>query len=68
MNTVRTAVIGAGLIGKKHAELVTASDKCSLAGICDVDPHRRRAADEMGVPFYQDIEKLLQRERAAVRP
>ena len=32
MNAVRLVVIGIGLVGKKHAELVSASDTCSLVG------------------------------------
>ena len=63
MNTVRLAVLGAGLMGKKHAELIGASDSCSLVGICDVDPSRRSVAEEFDVPFYQDAEKMLERER-----
>ena len=50
-------------MGKKHAELIGASDTCSLIGICDVDPSRRSVAEEFNVPFYQDAQELLERER-----
>lgn len=63
MNKARLAVLGAGLMGKKHAELIAASDACSLVGICDVDPGRRSVAEEFQVPFYQDAKELLQHER-----
>ena len=42
---VRLAVIGAGLIGEKHARLIRGGTACTLAGICDVDPGRRCVAE-----------------------
>ena len=63
MKPARLAVIGAGVMGKKHAELIAANGDCSLIGICDVDFTRRSVADAFNVPFYQDIEELLERER-----
>jgi predicted dehydrogenase len=62
MNPVKLAVIGAGVIGSKHASLVAANSGCSLVGICDVDPNRRSIATELKVPFYQEIEDLIERE------
>lgn len=56
---VRIAVIGAGLIGRKHMQLVSASSDCQLAAICDVDPARAEDADEYRVPFYEDYGALL---------
>ena len=63
MKPVRLAVIGTGVMGRKHAELITAHSTCSLVGICDVDSSRSSVAEEFNVPFYQDIEELLERER-----
>ena len=63
MGPVRLAVIGAGTIGRKHAELIAAHSSCSLVGICDVDPSRSSIAGQLDVPFYEDIEELLERER-----
>ena len=62
MDSVRLAVIGAGLVGKTHAKLVAAHGDCELVGICDVDPARRAVAQELGVPFYTEVEELLVRE------
>ena len=56
------AVIGAGLVGRRHAELVAAHNGSLLVGICDVDRGRRPIAEELNVPFYQDVEELLERE------
>ena len=63
MKPVRLSVIGTGLIGSKHAALIASNSTCSLVGICDVDSSRRSVAEELNVPFYQDIEELLERER-----
>jgi predicted dehydrogenase len=59
MQTLRIAVLGAGLIGQKHIELVAASRECALAAICDADPARSDIAARYGVPFYQDLDRLL---------
>ena len=58
----RIAVIGSGLIGSRHAELVSRHAACSLVAICDVDVGRRQVAEELNVPFYEDLEALLERE------
>ena len=63
MTKVNLAVIGTGQMGRKHAGYIRASDACSMVGICDVDPSRKSVAEEYGVPFYQDAEELLARER-----
>jgi predicted dehydrogenase len=65
MPPIKLAIIGAGVIGARHAELIQADDGCTLAGICDVDPARRAVAGAHGVPFYGATEALLQREQPA---
>ena len=56
-STVRLAVIGAGLIGARHARLVAA--EADLVAIADPSPAARQIADELGVPLYPAIEDLL---------
>ena len=63
MDPVKLAVVGAGLIGMKHAELIAGDDACSLVGICDVDPSCSSVADGFGVPFYQHVADLLKTAR-----
>jgi len=63
MEQVKLVVIGAGLIGEKHAELVAARPDCSLAGLCDTDPSREAVADRLGARFYTSVEALLDREK-----
>jgi len=60
---IRLVIVGAGLIGKKHINLVKASKSCVLVGICDVDPNCRAIADDHKVPFYQDLNEMLKREQ-----
>ncbi len=59
---VRLAVVGAGLIGSKHARLIRAQSGCALVGIGDFDSNRKPVAEEFNVPFYEDVESLLDRE------
>lgn len=63
METVRLAVVGAGLIGARHAALVCAHGGSTLVGIADPDPTREGVATEFGVPFYSNAEELLARAR-----
>ena len=59
MEPVKLAVVGAGLIGSKHARLVHGQPECSLVGICDPDPGRRGVAERLEAPFYRDLSDLL---------
>ena len=59
MEPVRLAVVGVGLVGSKHARLVSEHPASSLVAICDVDSRRRSVAERFNVPFYQDLEALL---------
>lgn len=59
------AVIGAGLIGARHATLIRGSRCAQLVALCDPDPAREAVAAEFGVPLYRDPEALLDRERPA---
>ena len=63
MKPVRLAVVGAGVMGRKHAELIAAHSSCSLVGICDADSVHSSLAEEFNVPFYQNLEELLEKER-----
>ncbi len=61
MEPVRLAILGAGLIGAKHAAMVSAYDSCVLVGVADPDPARASVATELGVPFHGSAEELLDR-------
>jgi predicted dehydrogenase len=63
MGSLRLSVIGAGWIGRKHAERIVASDECELVGICDLSPERKSIADELGACWDCDLVAMLERER-----
>lgn len=63
MEPVKLAVVGAGLIGSKHARLIHGQPECSLAGVCDPDPGRRSVAEELEVSFYRDLTALLEEQQ-----
>lgn len=59
----KIAIIGAGLIGQKHAALLANSASAELVGICDRDSSRAVIAQQCQAPFYQDLEALLVQEK-----
>ena len=60
---LRIAVAGAGLIGRRHIELIEASPDCVLAGIADPSPAAREIALARNVPCYADHRALLAEEK-----
>ncbi len=63
MNSLKIALIGAGLIGQRHIDLIKANPACQLAGICDVDPRQQSVAGQVETRFYTDLEHLCQTEQ-----
>jgi predicted dehydrogenase len=55
----RIGVAGAGLIGRKHLELIDASPDCVVAGIADPSPDARAFATTRGIDWYADHRELL---------
>jgi predicted dehydrogenase len=55
----RLAVIGAGLIGREHAALITAHPVASLAAICDPSEEAAELAASLGVPWFATYEPML---------
>ena len=56
---MRIGVAGAGLIGRRHIELIAASEDCELAGIADPTPAAKDIASTQNVPCYADHRALL---------
>lgn len=56
---VKFAVIGAGHIGKRHAEMIKRHKEAELVAICDVKPASEVDAEKFGVPFFNDPEALF---------
>lgn len=55
------AVAGAGLIGRKHCELIGLSDDCRLAAIVDPSPEARDYAVSHQTPYFATLDDLLSR-------
>ena len=64
MERVRIALLGAGLIGREHARLITAHAGAELAGIADIGPAAAAFAAGLGVPLYPDYRTLLAEAKA----
>ena len=64
MNPIGIAVAGAGLIGRRHIELIRQSRSCELAAIVDPAPGAVALARECGAPLYATLAELF----AAGRP
>src|SRR5690554_1460336 len=63
MAPVRIALIGSGIIGRRHIEaLKTNPEKHVLAAIADPASAAERLASELSVPHYASHEPLLDRE------
>lgn len=63
MNELKIAVVGPGLIGKKHLQLVDEDPDSRVAAI--VVPNRAKhfaIAEAYGVPLYADVESMLKAE------
>jgi len=66
MNTVRVAINGYGVIGKRVADAVRAQDDMSLVGVADVGTdYRTRVAPLRGIPLFAATPEAAERMRAA---
>lgn len=63
-STVRLAVAGAGLIGRRHIEEIQKSETARLAAIVDPAPSAAELARAAGVPLYASLAALF----AAAKP
>jgi predicted dehydrogenase len=60
MNKLRLAVVGPGLIGRKHLRLVADSDEVEVHSVvAPDDPENHRIAYFYAVPMYETIEQCL---------
>lgn len=58
------AVIGCGLVGRRHIEAIAQSEEARICAIIDPDPEAQRFAAEKNCPYFTDIDELL----TAMRP
>lgn len=56
---VKFAVVGAGHIGKRHAEMIVREPEASLVALCDIRTEEECQTDPYQVPHFHSIEDLL---------
>ena len=56
---IKFAVIGAGHIGKRHAEMISREEEGQLVAMVDVRSKEECGAESFDVPFFNSIEELL---------
>ena len=61
---VRLAIVGLGLVGKRHADAIRQVDGVELSSIVDLTPEAKEFAAEQGVHCYSDLDAMF----AANRP
>ena len=57
---IKFAVIGAGHIGKRHAEMITREEEGQLVAMVDIRSKEECGAENFDVPFFNSIEELLE--------
>ncbi len=60
---VRIAVMGAGLIGRRHIQHVAAEPEAELAAVVDPTQAGREVAAGNGVPWYASFREMLAGDR-----
>jgi len=62
----RFAIVGAGYIGRRHAEMIRQNPDARLEAIVDTDPTLKADAErDFGVPFFESFEEMV---KADIRP
>lgn len=56
---IRFAVVGAGHIGKRHAEMIRREEEGELVAMVDIRTQEECGAEQFDVPFFSSIEDLL---------
>jgi len=61
MAAARLVVIGAGLIGREHCDLIRLHGGADLVGLADISEPAREYAKSNGYTFFSDYEEMLDR-------
>lgn len=59
MVQLKLVVMGAGLIGREHCQLIQNHPRAILAGIADPSPEAIAYANQLGIPHFINYEKML---------
>ena len=63
MRQIQLAVAGAGLIGRRHIELIRQNPGCRLSAIVDPGPAAKEVADSADVPLFRTLGELIEKGR-----
>lgn len=62
MKQVKVGVIGVGMMGQRHCRVYSNLRQVQLLGVCDAVPETGyRIAQQFEVPFYEQVDDLLER-------
>ena len=59
MAELKLAVVGAGMIGKRHIDTITASERAQLVAIADPSDEARALCQSKDLAYFADVESLL---------
>lgn len=59
MSPIRISMIGAGLIGRRHMEVLLPDPAYQVAGIADPAPEAEAFASQYGIPYFTEAEPML---------
>jgi UDP-N-acetyl-2-amino-2-deoxyglucuronate dehydrogenase len=59
MSKIRFALLGAGHIGKRHAEVIIRNAESELVAIIDIDNSKKIIADNYDIPFFDSLESFF---------
>ncbi len=60
MDKIRVAVVGAGILGSRHARVFRELDECELVAVMDIHAERaQRVADANGAKAFTDLNEML---------
>lgn len=62
---IKFAIVGSGHIGKRHATMIQGNSGSELIAMCDTRPIENLGLDEFDVPFYSNVEELLENAKEA---
>jgi predicted dehydrogenase len=63
LDKIHVAVVGAGILGSRHARVFHEQPETELTAIVDVNPARADVAKKLDAKFYTDIPTLLAKEK-----
>jgi len=63
LSTTKIALIGAGVIGKRHLDAINVIDNAELVGIVDVQADAHVVAEKFTVPLFASVAELIKTTR-----